>query len=252
MRFLFLVFTLIFTIVSCRKSADIKSRLQPAIDNATAFQWLAAHAFLPTAEVLRDWSNSRAGVPALLYTDSGIWFDYKTGMVCSDGLIRKGKCLMKNGFSVNGFADTCWFYAAPKDEFALMGSNRPVYFSGKLKLINYAIYDVSIEGNAEVASYAGRFAISIDGSMQLDPEGQSVRSAKFKTIWNADVKIAGEQLYQYYKVTRERGCFPCFSTGMGYSQSKSVMLDFNPFANAACDPVVKFSFGREEWLADLW
>ena len=252
MRFLISAVTLLFALIGCRKSADIESHMQPAVDNATAFQGLAAHAFIPTAEVLRDWGNSRASVPFLLLTDSGIWFDYKKGVVCTDGLVRQGKCLVKNGFSLGTFQDTCWFSSTSKDSFAILGSKGPVYFSGKLKFTNFSAYYISVSGNAEIRSRDGDYAVSLEGLIRLDAEGQTTRSAKFKTIWTADVKIAGEQLYQYYEVTRGSGCFPCFSTGNGFGPSNLVKIDFNPFGNTACDPVAKFSSGREEWLVDLW
>lgn len=241
-----------FIVISgCRKTEDINAAMQPAIDNATAFQAVAAHAFLPTAEVLRDWGNSRATVPLLLLTDSGIWFDFKKGVVCSDGLSRTGKCLLKNGFSINGFEDTIWFSASPADSFSVMSSKGPVYFSGMLKFTNKSAYQVSVNGKADIRTNDTQFPVEIDGIIEIDPEGQTTRSAKFKTSWSADIVIIGKEPY-HYEVTRTTDCFPSFSLGIGHSMSNSIKINFNPFSNAACDPVVKFTSEREEWLADLW
>lgn len=251
MRFLYVLSAALLLTLGCRKTEEIGNSMQPAIDNATAFQAVAAHAFIPTAEVLRDWSNSRAAVPFLLLTDSGIWMDYKTGIVCPDGLKRKGKCLVRNGFSMNSFEDTVWFSASPADSFALMSSRGPVYFSGNLKFTNKSSYQVSITGKADIWSRGSQFPVSIDGIIELNPESQTSRSAKFKTRWYADVVLAGKESY-HYEVTREQGCFPCFSLGTGQCMSNSIQINFNPFSNAACDAVVKFSRGREEWLEDLW
>jgi hypothetical protein len=251
MRYLLSLIAALMLMSGCRKTEDITATMQPAIDNATAFQSVAAHAFLPTAEVLRDWGNSRANVPFLMLTDSGVWFDFKTGIVCPDGLIRSGKCLVKNGFSLNNFEDTIWFSASPADSFAVISSAGPVYFSGKLKFTHKSAYQLSVNGNADIRTRDKQFPVSIDGLIELDPEGQNTRSAKFKTSWFADVVLAGKESY-HYEVTRTSDCFPSFSLGSGHSYSNAIQINFNPFSNAACDPVVKFTSGREEWLADLW
>jgi hypothetical protein len=251
MRLLCVLSASLLLITGCRKTEEISNSMQPAIDNAKAFQALAAHSFLPTAEVLRDWGNSRAVVPFLLLTDSGIWFDYKTGIVCPDGLTRKGKCLVKNGFSLIGFEDTLWFSASPADSFSVMSSTGPVYFSGNLKFTHKSAYQLSINGKADIRTHAKQIPVSIDGIIELDPEGQTARSAKFNTRWYADVVLAGKESY-HYEVTRTSDCFPSFSLGSGHSYSNTIQINFNPFSNAACDPVVKFSQGREEWLEDLW
>ncbi|MEY4003601.1 MAG: hypothetical protein RIT07_1643 [Bacteroidota bacterium] len=235
----------------CRKTADIRSSFDPAIDNAIAFQGLAAHAFLPTAEVLRDWGNSRSTVPFLLLTDSGIWFDYKAGVVCSDGLTRRGRCLIKNGFSLNGFHDTCSFTALPSDSFVVFGNKGPVYFTGQLTLWTSSAYSIEIVGTAEIKTQVNSYPFDVNGTIQLDPQGQTTRSAKLKVDWDADFTLTGQDLY-HYNVIRSQDCFPCFSTGNGSDKSQHFQINFNPFSNAACDPVVKFTSGRDEWLEDLW
>ena len=235
----------------CRKTADIRTSFDPAIDNAIAFQCLAAHAFLPTAEVLRDWGNSRSTVPFLLLTDSGIWFDYKAGVVCSDGLTRRGRCLIKNGFSLNGFHDTCSFTALPSDSFAVFGNKGPVYFAGQLTLWKSSEYAIEIVGTAEIKTTVKSCPFVVNGTIHLDPQGQTTRSAKLKVDWDADFTITGQDLY-HYNVIRSQDCFPCFSTGNGSDKSQHFQINFNPFSNAACDPVVKFTSGRDEWLQDLW
>lgn len=251
MRILCVFSALFLLIAGCRKTEEIGNSFQPAVDNATAFQAVAAHAFLPTAEVLRDWGNSRAAVPFLLLTDSGVWFDFKTGVVCPDGLTRKGKCLVQNGFSLNNFEDTVWFSASPEDSFAVISSTGPVYFSGNLKFTHKSVYQISVNGKADIRTRDKQFPVNIDGLIELDPEGQTTRSAKFKSRWYADAILPGGEMF-HYEVTRESDCFPCFSRGSGHNPSHSVTADFNPFGNAACDPVVKFTSGREEWLVDLW
>lgn len=251
MRLLYCLALVSFAVAGCRKTEDIGNSFQPAISNARAFQCIAAHTFVPVAEVLRDWGNSRASVPALQLTDSGIWFDYKKGIVCTDGLTRKGKCFVKNGFSMNAFEDTCWFSASPEDSFAVMSSIGAVYFTGKLKLVNFSAYEILINGTVDISTPDKQHSIRIDGLIELNSDGQSSRSALLSENWHADVIIAGEELY-HYKVSRESGCFPCFSRGNGHNPSYSVTADFNPFGNAACDPVVKLTSGREEWLVDLW
>lgn len=251
MRHLILLTALFCLFVGCRKTEEIGSSFQPAVDNAEAFQGVAAHAFIPVAEVLRDWGNSRAAVPVVQLTDSGVWFDYKDGIVCTDGLTRKGKCIVKNGFSMTAFEDTCWFSASSADSFAVMSSKGPVYFSGKLKLIQSSAYGILIEGNADIRKQDEQFSMIIDGLIELDPEGQTTRSAKFKAHWYANVRLFGAEMF-HYEVIRERSCFPSFSRGNGHNPNYSVTVNFNPFGNAACDPVVKFISGREEWLVDLW
>lgn len=251
MRLLCCLVIVSFAFSGCRKTEEIGNLFQPAISNARAFQGIAAHAFVPVAEVLRDWGNSRASVPALQLTDSGIWFDYKKGIVCTDGLTRKGKCFVKNGFSMNAFEDTCWFSASPADSFAVMSSKGAVYFSGKLKLANYSAYEILINGKADIRTPYKQHSIRIDGLIELNSDGQTSRTAKFSANWHADVVLAGEELF-HYEVTRESGCFPCFSRGSSHNTAHSVIINFNPFGNAACDPVVKFTSGREEWLVDLW
>jgi hypothetical protein len=237
--------------VGCSKQEDIRSSFNPAIDNAITFQGLAAHAFLPTAEVLRDWGNSRSAGPFLLLTDSGIWFDYKAGITCPDGLTRKGKCLIKNGFGLNGFQDTCWMMAYPVDSFAVFGNKGPVYLAGRLTLLVKSAYAIEISGTGEISMSRGSYPFVVNGNIQLDPQGQTTRSAKFKTNWDTEFTLVGKEQYQY-KVIRANDCFPCFYLGNGNNQARQIQIDFNPFNNTACDPVVKFTSGRDEWLEDLW
>ena len=251
MRAVIFFIALVLLFSNCRKTEDIGKVMQPAVDNAKAFQGVTAHAFLPISEVLRDWSSSRASVPFALHTDSGVWFDYRTGILCADGLTRKGKCLIKNGFSMNAFEDTCWFSASSSDSFAVLSSGGPVYFSGKLKFIGYSAYSILVSGKADISTLGKNSFVSIDGLIEFDPEGQTTRSAKLKTRWNADVSIIKGEMY-HYDVMRSVDCFPCFSTGTGHNPSYSVTVNFNPFGNAACDPVAAFIKGREEWLEDLW
>lgn len=252
MRLLYLLSAVVCMLQGCRKTGEIGKTMQPAIDNAQAFQAIAAHSFVPVAFVLWDWRNSKA-IPFILNTDSGVWFDYKNGLLCPDGLIRKGKCLVNTniGFSMNGFNDTILFSASPADSFAVMSSNGPVYFSGKLKFISFSAYSILINGKADIRTLNKQSSIGIDGLIELYPKGQTTRSAKFKTRWNAYAFITGGEVY-HYDVTRDSFCFPCFSIGKGNNFTHSVSVDFNPFGNAACDPVVKFTYGREEWLEDLW
>ena len=251
MRFLILLLAAMVLLVECRKAEDIGNAMQPAINNATAFQGFAAHAFLPTAEVLRDWANSRSAVPMLLLTDSGIWFDYKTGVVCPDGLTRKGKCLIKNGFGFSGSEDTCWLSASPADSFAVFGNKGAVYFSGTLSLKVLSAYTVEVLGYGEICNRDAVYPFEMDGIITLDPEGQTQRSAKMKCIWNADFQITGQELY-HYNVVRDKNCFPSFSLGNGHSTSREILINFNPLGNSGCDPLVKFTSGRDEWLGDLW
>jgi len=252
MRFSFLLIALPILLLGCRKTEDIGNSFQPAIDNATAFQALASHAFIPTAEVLRDWGNSRATVPLLLLTDSGIWFDFNSGVVCADGLTRKGKCLIKNGYSGSiFFLDTCLMTARTEDSFAVMGSKGPIYFSGTLNFTSSSFYEIAVHANAELRINKEKFPINLTGIINLDPQGQTTRNAKFKTNWTADAIISTGEGF-HYEVSREGKCFPCFAVGKGYNASKTMNINFNPFNNAACDPVAKFTSGREEWLEDLW
>ena len=251
MRYLLSLIAALMLMSGCRKTEDITATMQPAIDNATAFQAVAAHTFIPIAEVLRDWGNSRATIPTLVLTDSGIWFDYKSNTNCADGLSRKGKCLIKNGFSGSGFMDTCIMTARPEDSFAIIGSKGPVYFTGQLKFTTVSYYEIALEGNAEIRINEKKYSIDLDGILKLDPEGQTARNAKFKTGWSAKSRIEGGEVF-HYEVSRDGNCFPCFSLGKGYNSSKNTQINFNPFSNGACDPVVKFTSGREEWLTDLW
>jgi len=252
MRFYSLIIAALLIISSCRKTEDISATMQPAMNNAAAFQYIAAHSFVPVAIILSDWRNSTA-IPFVSSTDSGVWFDYKNGRLCTDGLIRKGKFLLLTniGFSNNGFKDTILVSASPADSFAIIAPDGPVYFSGKLKFISFSAYDITVSGESDIRLNDKNITVSLNGQIQLDPEGQTTRSAKFRTRWNADASVNGGELY-HYDVTRSSDCFPCFSIGTGHNSSNSVTLNFNPFGNAACDPVVKFTSGREEWLVDLW
>jgi hypothetical protein len=246
---------LILTLVlfACQKQADITRRLTPGMDNAKAFQWMTAHAFLPMAESIRDWPNSRGAAPQLTLTDSGIWFDYKTGVVGPDKLMRKGKCLIKNGYSSTGFNDSCELMAWPQDSFGIVSNAGYVYFTGVIKVISTDIYQLTVRGNGEFKRFNEVYKAVWDATAVLDPEGITGRSASFKTTWNAAFTLSGSR-FTYTNVIRNKDCFPYLVGGYGESSQneQNAKIDFNPFGNFACDPVAKVYSGRDEMLLDLW
>lgn len=246
-----LVITLV--LFACQKQSDINRRLAPGMDNARAFQWMTAHAFLPMAESIRDWPNSRGAAPQLTLTDSGIWFDYKSGVVGPDKLKRKGKCLIENGYSSNGFNDSCELRAWPQDSFGIMSNTGYVYFSGMLKVVSTDIYLLTVQGNGLFTRLNEVYQADWNATTVLDPEGITGRSASFKTTWNGLFSLSGFK-FTYTDAVRNRDCLPYLVDGYGEAtlNERVIKIDFNPFGNFACDPVAKVYSGRDEKLLDLW
>lgn len=249
-------FLILLAVSACTKESNIKKQLEPAAQATRELQWLSCFAQIPMAESFRDFMSSRQGMGFLqILPDGQILFDYDSGILCADGIVRKGKCKIKNLYSGNGLNDTCRLKAEDSDSFAIQTQSGWVQFSGEITVIAEAYYEFKISGNGQFRASGVSHKSWGELYLELDPQGKMGRSAFFMhrlrgTIKSQDANVA------FSKCIKNIGCSAFYSVGSGNvsftENSLTAKILFDAYGNGQCDQVVKIEEGRNELLFNTW
>jgi hypothetical protein len=239
---------------ACQKEAELKKQLEPAAQAARELQWMSSFSQIPMAECLRDFVNSRQN-PGFLQVlpDGQVLFDYSKGILCADGLMRKGKCKVKNLFSKNALNDTAILTASESDSFGIQTQSGWVYFSGEIKVMAQEYYLLLIVGEGQFAKNGNSSQSKGELNIRLNPQGQTGRNSLFSHELGGMVQ-SGNTFFSFEKCAKNKGCYAFYSTGTGaiIDELGKQQIFFDAYGNGQCDQVIKVVEGRNELLFDTW
>lgn len=262
---------------SCRKESEIANELEPGKQaGISAYRILSVLHIAEELALQRNdqffTSQTRLIKTDSIYTDGdGIKYilDFGNGVVCSDGILRKGICrllLTDTLFPIKGDVELS---ASSADGFAIQAKSGWEAISGTLLLKKYNADSANVEFKLEFSSKTKSldYISSTINNIKIRYH-QPMYNSKNGEDWNGNWNVSGSSNSKIFSimVTASRlsnhgQCRSQWNTGKITAKSLSsdpIVFDLNvdPFGNGACDQVFKVSKGaklsKDEMTFDAW
>ncbi|MBL7812401.1 MAG: hypothetical protein JNL57_09290 [Bacteroidetes bacterium] len=257
-------------ILSCRQESAIEKDLQPAARLAR-FQALhmAAVNVLQSEILKQSTSFYHAGVVAhwidSLHFDDHYrlkLLDFGQGLACSDYIQRKGKILIYYTDSGAGYPDSLGVLIRAADSFAIGTDNGWYYLEGIVGLgrtlpewyQTSAVLDIA-ESAVVPARYTGNFKMQYSFAQVSTPQWNDAQLWNGKALYSISAPVAESLGLDFSQCVRPAACSVFFSTGeakTALADVAQIVLEYNPYGNAACDKVAKARLNRDEMIFNFW
>jgi hypothetical protein len=251
----------------CRQDSEIKDAMRPAAVCAeAAYRVLSIHhipeqyslhwndEFL-TPQTRKIWVDS-------IYSDGDgkeFILDFGTGVLCTDGIKRKGKCRIITIDSALPFKGNSSWIAEKTDSFFIFSKNGWEHIFGFFSWEKINSDSVSIQFSLHMASNKNVF-VKTEKPLAII-YGQPFEPYKTGQVWSGEWKTEWENKTYIVNTTELINSGACRSNwNKGLLQisegSETWTADTDPFGNSNCDIVFKITKGSglktDEMTFDAW
>jgi hypothetical protein len=271
MRRTTLILFFVSTIVlfnSCRKESEIIESLETGtVAGKSAYRILSLVHIVEQIAMERndDFFTSQTMISKTdsTYLDGdGISYllDFGKGVLCSDGILRKGKCRLEMVDTMLPVKGSCIFHMEVSDSFGVFAKTGWEHVHGSLEWEKLTVDSATLHlATLDFRNASNGFTLSTSGPISIryvQPITNAKNGEIWNGIWNINIHGTSQQIIAT-DISNAGACRSNWNKGtLEVPSSKPHKIELDPFGNNACDQVFKVSRGKgfrtDEMTFDAW